>query len=46
MRHLVVHGIFDQNHLLTNAPGLKNDLEGNRVMPDGKVSVKLLVLNG
>ena len=38
--------VFDQHHLLANAPGLKSDLEGIRTMPGGKVNVKkVLVLS-
>jgi hypothetical protein len=37
-------GIFDQDHLLTNAEGLKTDLEGERSTKDGKVQVKVRVL--
>lgn len=36
--------VFDQNHLLTNAPGLKSDLGGTRSMPDGALNVKMLIL--
>jgi hypothetical protein len=36
--------IFDQNHLLPNAEGLKTDLEGQRSTKDGKVLVKVAVL--
>ncbi len=36
--------VFDQDHLLTNAAGLKNDLEGERSTKDGSVHVKVVVL--
>jgi hypothetical protein len=36
--------IFDPQHLLPNAEGLKNDLEGKRSTKDGVVQVKLHVL--
>lgn len=36
--------VYDPDHLLTNAEGLKNDLEGERSSKDGKVRVKVLVL--
>ena len=36
--------IFDTEHLLVNAEGLKNDLEGERTTKDGKVRVRLFVL--
>ncbi|MBV8775194.1 MAG: transposase [Deltaproteobacteria bacterium] len=36
--------VFDQDHLLTNAAGLKNDLEGQHSTKDGSVHVKLKVL--
>lgn len=36
--------VFDQEHYLPNAEGLRNDLEGQRSTKDGSVSVKLLVL--
>jgi hypothetical protein len=36
--------VFDQDHRLTNAGGLKNDLEGERSTKDGKIQVKVLVL--
>jgi hypothetical protein len=35
--------VFDQDHLLTNAEGLKNDLSGKRSTKDGSVQVKVLV---
>lgn len=38
--------VFDQHHFLTNASGLKSDLDGKRSMPDGAVNVRLLVLSG
>jgi REase_DpnII-MboI len=36
--------VFDQDHLLPNAEGLKSDLEGQRSTKDGKVHVKFLNL--
>jgi hypothetical protein len=36
--------VFDQDHLLRNAEGLKTDLSGRRSTKDGKVDVKILVL--
>lgn len=36
--------IFDQDHLLLNAEGLKTDLQGMRTSKDGTVDVKVLVL--
>jgi REase_DpnII-MboI len=36
--------VFDQDHLLTNAEGLKTDLSGKRSTKDGSVQVKVLVL--
>jgi hypothetical protein len=36
--------VFDPDHLLTNAEGLKNDLEGPRSTKDGKVQVRVLVI--
>jgi hypothetical protein len=36
--------VFDTDHLLVNADGLKNDLEGERVTKDGKVRVRLFIL--
>jgi hypothetical protein len=36
--------VFDSQHLITNAEGLKSDLEGDRSTKDGTVSVKLFVL--
>ena len=36
--------VFDPSHLLPNAEGLKNDLEGSRSTNDGTVHVRLLVL--
>jgi hypothetical protein len=36
--------IFDQDHLLLNAEGLKTDLQGKRTSKDGTVDVKVLVL--
>jgi hypothetical protein len=36
--------VFDQDHLLTNAEGLKNDLSCKRSTKDGSIQVKVLVL--
>lgn len=36
--------IYDPEHLITNADGLKNDLEGERKTREGTVDVKLFVL--
>ena len=36
--------VYDPDHLIRNAEGLKNDLEGNRSSKDGTVMVKALVL--
>jgi hypothetical protein len=36
--------VFDQEHLLTNAGGLKRDLEGERVAKEKKLDVKVYVL--
>jgi REase_DpnII-MboI len=36
--------VFDQDHLLTNAAGLKNDLEGEHSTKDGSVHVEVAVL--
>jgi REase_DpnII-MboI len=36
--------IYDPEHFITNADGLKNDLEGERKTKDGSVHVKLFVL--
>jgi DpnII restriction endonuclease len=36
--------VFDPDHLLPNAEGLKNDLEGQRETKDGKVRVTVFVL--
>ena len=36
--------VYDQDHLLPNAEGLKRDLEGPRTTKDGTVNVRLLVL--
>jgi len=35
--------VFDPDHLLSNAGGLKTDLEGKRLTKDGTVNVKVLV---
>jgi len=36
--------VYDPDHLITNAEGLKNDLQGSRSTPDGKVNVRVFVL--
>lgn len=36
--------IYDPDHLLTNAEGLRTDLEGKRISKDGELMVKVLVL--
>jgi len=36
--------IYDPDHLITNAEGLKNDLQGTRTTPDGKIVVQVFVL--
>ena len=36
--------IFDPDHLLVNAQGLRSDLEGNRTSKDGKVTVRVFVV--
>lgn len=36
--------VFDQDHLLPNAEGLKTDLNGQRSTKDGEVHVRVLVL--
>ncbi len=36
--------VYDPHHLITNAEGLKKDLEGERKTKDGTVNVRLLVL--
>jgi hypothetical protein len=36
--------VFDQDHLLPNAGGLKTDLEGRRSTKDGEVEVRVLIL--
>ncbi len=36
--------VYDPDHLITNAEGLRSDLQGRRVSPDGAVEVKLFVL--
>jgi len=36
--------VYDTNHLVTNAEGLKKDLEGERKTKDGTVNVRLFVL--
>ncbi len=35
--------VFDPEHLIRNAEGLKKDLEGSRSSKDGTVQVKVLV---
>lgn len=36
--------VYDPNHLISNAEGLKKDLEGERKTKDGTVNVRLFVL--
>ncbi|EPF6691880.1 hypothetical protein ODJ70_24665 [Pseudomonas aeruginosa] len=36
--------VYDPDHLVTNAPGLKSDLEGTRTSKDGEVHVRVFVL--
>lgn len=36
--------VYDPDHLITNAEGLKNDLQGHRSTPDGAVNVRVFVL--
>lgn len=36
--------IYDPDHLVTNAEGLRSDLQGTRATPDGEVDVKIFVL--
>lgn len=36
--------VYDPDQLITNAEGLKNDLQGDRSTPDGTVSVRVFVL--
>ena len=36
--------VFDTDHLLVNADGLRDDLEGERQTKDGRVKARLLVL--
>lgn len=36
--------IYDPDQLITNAEGLKNDLQGTRTTPDGQVDVRVFVL--
>jgi len=36
--------IYDPDHLITNADGLKNDLEGERTSKDGECVVTVFVL--
>lgn len=36
--------IYDSNHMITNAEGLKNDLEGSRSSNGGEVTVRVFVL--
>jgi hypothetical protein len=38
--------IYDPDHLITNADGLKNDLEGERSAKGGNCHVRLLVVAG
>ena len=36
--------VYDPNHLITNAQGLKTDLEGPHTTKDGEITVKVIVL--
>ena len=36
--------VYDPEHLLTNAEGLRTDLEGTRRTKDGELMVKVLVM--
>jgi hypothetical protein len=36
--------VYDPDHLITNAEGLRNDLQGDRSTPDGAVNVRVFVL--
>lgn len=36
--------VYDPDHLITNAEGLKKDLQGQRSTPDGAVKVRVFVL--
>lgn len=36
--------VYDPDHLITNAEGLRNDLQGSRSTPDGAVNVRVFVL--
>lgn len=36
--------VYDPDHLITNAEGLTNDLQGSRSIPDGVVNVRVFVL--
>jgi hypothetical protein len=36
--------IYDPDHLITNAEGLRSDLQGERSSPDGSVNVRVFVL--
>jgi DpnII restriction endonuclease len=38
--------VYDPDHLVTNAEGLKNDLEGTRSAKDGSSEVRLFVIPG
>ena len=38
--------IYDPDHLITNAEGMKSDLQGSRSAADGSVEVKVLILVG
>jgi len=37
--------IYDPKNMITNAEGLKSDIEGERTTPDGKLIVKVLVIS-
>jgi hypothetical protein len=36
--------VYDPDHVITNAQGLRSDLEGSRASKDGEMIVKLFVL--
>jgi len=36
--------VYDPDHLIANAEGLKRDLQGSRSTPDGSVNVRVFVL--
>ena len=37
--------IYDPGNIIPNPEGLRNDLEGDRTLPDGKVRVKIFILS-